>query len=120
MNISLPDPQRGEVWRVNFDPTVGEEIKKVRPAVVISSDAIGVLSVRLVAPTTGWQAPFARYLWMVRIDPDGDNGLTKVSAVDTLQLRGMDVRRFVEKLGRVSEPTLQEITAAVVAVIDYA
>lgn len=119
LNTNPHFPQRGEIWRVNLDPTVGMEIKKTRPAVVISSDAVGVLPVRLVAPVTAWKDPFARYLWMVRLDPDPTNGLTKVSAVDTLQLRGLDVQRFVDLLGRVSATTLEEIIAAVAAVIEY-
>lgn len=40
MTISPDMPKRGEIWLVNFDPTVGAEIKKVRPAVVISSDSV--------------------------------------------------------------------------------
>ena len=53
-----PSLRRGEIWRVGFDPTVGSELKKTRPAVVISSDAVGKLPVRLVAPFTGWQEYF--------------------------------------------------------------
>ena len=83
-------PQRGEIWLVNFDPTVGTEIQKTRPAVVVSSDAVGRLPIKLVAPLTDWKEYFAPNIWHVRIDPDPTNGLTKVSAVDTLQLRGMD------------------------------
>jgi mRNA interferase MazF len=37
------NPKRGEIWLVNLDPTVGAEIKKTRPALVISSDFIGKL-----------------------------------------------------------------------------
>jgi len=40
---NLASPKRGEIWLVNFDPTVGAEIKKIRPAVVISSDGVGKL-----------------------------------------------------------------------------
>jgi mRNA interferase MazF len=47
------------------------------------------------------------------------NGLAKPSAVDTLQLRGVDVQRFVHKIGRVSAPTMEEIVAAIAAVIEY-
>ncbi len=36
-------PQRGEIWMVHFDPSVGAEIRKVRPAVVVSVDTIGLL-----------------------------------------------------------------------------
>lgn len=34
---------RGEIWWINLDPTVGAEIKKKRPAVIVSQDAIGIL-----------------------------------------------------------------------------
>lgn len=114
-----PVPQRGEIWRVNFDPTLGAEIKKIRPAVVISSDAVGKLPIKLIAPITDWKPYFAPKFWLVRIDPDSTNGLTKVSAVDTLQLRGMDLQRFICKLGNLPEITMAEIAAAVAAVVEY-
>ena len=45
-------PKRGEIWLVNLDPTVGAEIQKTRPAIVISSDYIGKLPLKLVVPIT--------------------------------------------------------------------
>jgi mRNA interferase MazF len=53
MTSSNP-PQRGEVWLVNFDPTLGTEIQKIRPAVVISSNEVGTLPIKLVGPITDW------------------------------------------------------------------
>ena len=53
--LASPDastPLRGEIWLVNFDPTIGSEIRKTRPAVVVSSDAVGRLPIKLVAPVT--------------------------------------------------------------------
>lgn len=116
---STSPPRRGEVWLVNFDPTVGDEIKKNRPAVVLNSDSIGRLSIKLVAPFTEWKYHFSRNLWHVRVDPDSTNGLSKVSAVDALQLRGVDLQRFIRKLGAVSDSTLEEIVLKVGAVIEY-
>jgi mRNA interferase MazF len=55
----------------------------------------------------------------VRIDPDPINGLTKVSAVDALQLRGMDRQRFIRKLGNVSPATMEAIVLAIAAIIEY-
>ena len=118
-SLDPSNPQRGEVWLVNFDPTVGTEIRKTRPAVVVSSDAVGRLPIKLVAPVTDWKEYFAPNIWHVRIDPDVTNGLAKVSAVDTLQLRGMDRRRFIRKLGQVSSNTMEEIVLAIVAIVEY-
>ena len=92
--------RRGEIWLVTLDPTVGAEIRKTRPVVVVSSDAVGALPIKLVAP-------------------DSKNGLTKTSAVDTLQLRGVDTQRFVQKLGSVSPAIMRSIVAAIAAVIEY-
>lgn len=115
-NIS---PKRGEVWLVNFDPTIGAEIRKVRPAVVMSSDAIGRLPIKLIAPITDWKAYYANNIWHVKIEPDNSNGLAKTSAVDALQLRGIDTQRFIRKLGQLSTTTIEELTIAIAAVIEY-
>lgn len=114
MNIS-----RGEIWLVNLDPTIGVEIKKTRPVVVVSSDAVGVLPLKLVAPITQWKDYFAGNVWHVQILPDASNGLTKTSAVDTLQLRGLDTRRFIRKLGRVSRSVMKSIVTAIALVVEY-
>lgn len=55
----MTTPARGEVWHVRFDPAVGAEIQKTRPAVVISVDEVGVLPLRIIVPITGWQTAFA-------------------------------------------------------------
>jgi mRNA interferase MazF len=106
-------------WLVNFDPTLGTEIKKTRPAVVKSSDGVGRLPIKLVAPLTDWKTHYLPNLWHVRIDPDSTNGLAKTSAVDALQLRGMDHQRFIHKLGDVSTLQMEEIVLAVATVIEY-
>lgn len=111
--------ERGEIWLVNLDPTVGAEIRKTRPIVVVSSDAIGALSIKLVAPLTEWKDYLAQNVWHVKITPDSTNGLEKISAVDALQLRGVDTQRFVHKLGRVSSIAMKSIVAAIAAVIEY-
>lgn len=110
---------RGEVWRVNLNPTVGAEIRKTRPVVVVNSDAVGTLPIRLVAPLTEWKDSFAGKVWLVRIDPDATNGLAKPSAADTLQLRGVDTSRFVQKLGNVSDAIMESIAAAIAAVVEH-
>ncbi|MEN8216472.1 MAG: type II toxin-antitoxin system PemK/MazF family toxin [Pseudomonadota bacterium] len=57
--------------------------------------------------------------WHVKIVPDSMNGLAKTSAVDALQLRGVDTQRFVHKLGSVSPTVMKSIVAAIAAVIEY-
>ena len=119
MSTENHQPERGDVWLVDFDPTVGAEIRKTRPAIVISSDSVGRLPVKLVAPITSWKDAFTNNLWHVRIEPDGQNGLVRTSVVDLLQIRGVDTRRFAIRLGNVTSSVLDEIGAALVAVIEF-
>jgi len=72
-----PTPLRGEVWRIRFDPAEGDEIKKVRTAVVISEDAVGRLRLKIVVPITEWKPRYANYPWFVKLAPTPTNGLTK-------------------------------------------
>lgn len=119
LSINPDLPKRGEIWLVNFDPTVGAEIKKVRPAVIISSDSVGKLPIKLIAPITDWKTYFSSNFWHVKIEPNSINRLNKDSAIDTLQLRGADLQRFIRKLGSVSEITMVEIIASIATVIEF-
>jgi len=114
-------PQRGEIWEVDFNPSVAQEIRKQRPAVVISSDSAGRLPLKLIVPITGWQSKFSHNWWMVRVDPKPENGLRKPSAADTLQMRSVAVtaKRFVRKLGTLSPVQLDEVVAAIAAIVEY-
>jgi len=111
--------RRGHIWLANLNPTLGTEIQKTRPVVAVNSDEIGVLPIRLIAPITEWKDSFAGNVWHVRLEPNIINGLTKASAVDTLQLRGIDTRRFVRKIGEVSPSIMQLIVTAIATVIEY-
>jgi mRNA interferase MazF len=98
------DPKRGEVWLVDFAPSVGAEISKVRPAVVINKDTVGRLPLRVVVPVTDWKPSFAAFSWFVFLPPAAANGLTKDSGADTFQIKSVSLNRFVQRLGEL-DPT---------------
>lgn len=118
LNIRENVPKRGEIWLVNLEPTLGVEIKKIRPVIIINSDAIGKLPLKLIAPVTDWKNYFAHNPWHVKINPNNFNNLTKISAVDTLQLRGVDIQRFQKKIGVLSPEEMKIIMVAILTVID--
>jgi len=45
--------RRGQVWLYGADPTIGDEIGKTRPAIIVSNDNVGVLRLKIVVPITG-------------------------------------------------------------------
>lgn len=111
---STSPPRRGEVWLVNFDPTVGAEIKKNRPAVVLNSDSVGRPSIKLVAPFTEWKNHFSRNLWHVRVDP-----VPKYRQSMPASCAEWTNSDSIRKLGELSNSTLEEIVLKVGAVIEY-
>ena len=91
--------KRGDIWLVNLDPTVGSEIKKSRPCVVISPPELNDhLRTVIVAPMTskGFAAPFR-----IPVTHAGTKGLVVLD-----QLRTVDKTRLVRKMGSVSSKTL--------------
>ncbi len=105
-------PSRGEVWLIDFDPSVGHEIRKQRPAVVVNLDAVGKLPLRLVVPLTDWKPQYSTYPWFIRIQASAINGLLKDSGADAFQVKSVSVQRFVRKLGRVTPGQIDEIASA--------
>ena len=109
--------KRGEIWLVNLDPTIGSEIKKTRPAVIISSDLVGILPLKIIVPFTDWKDRYETAAWIVRIDPDGNNGLSKSSASDGLQVRSVSEQRLVKRVGTLTPMQIAQIVQAVVNVL---
>ena len=68
-SAATPGPVRGEIWWVNFDPSIGSEQKKVRPAVVASVAAVGRLPLRIVVPVPDWKPHYASCAWFVELRP---------------------------------------------------
>lgn len=103
--------KRGEVWQVNLDPTIGAEIKKSRPCVIVNRDALAKLPLRIIVPLTEWNPKFEAAPWHVQVDATNENGLSKKSSADTFQVRSMSERRLVRKLGVVAPEILELIGA---------
>ena len=112
-------PKRGEVWAVNLDPAVGDEIKKTRPVVVVGSDFIKGLENKIVVPIREWHDYFGKLYWMIKINPSKSNGLEKESAADANQIKSISIKRFEKKVGRLADSTLDDIVAAVALCIEY-
>ena len=105
-------PRRGEIYLVDFDPTVGHEIRKTRPAVVIQNDVSNQYSpITIVAAISSQfsDPPFPRE---VVIEPE-ESGLPKRSAVIVNQIRSVDRLRLQEGLGRLSRPSMERLDEAI-------
>jgi mRNA interferase MazF len=112
--------QRGDIWNVNFDPPVGAEIRKIRPAVVMSVAGAGRLPLHIIVPITTGDPRFHQYFWMIAIPVSTTNGLDHDSFADAFQVKSVSVNRFVSKRGILTRSQLDEIAAGIALCVGYA
>ncbi|MBI5567358.1 MAG: type II toxin-antitoxin system PemK/MazF family toxin [Chloroflexi bacterium] len=92
--------KRGDVFWANLDPTVGVEIKKTRPVVVVSNNVINQHSqLVIVVPLT---TNVTRLSPSHVLIPAGEGGLSQDSKAVTEQIRAMDKRRLASRIGLLS------------------
>jgi len=103
--------QRGDVFWANLDPTLGVEIKKTRPVVIVSNDVINQRSqlVIVVPLTTNVERLSPGHVLV----PAGVGGLAEDSKALTEQIRAMDKRRLAARIGSLSDHFLRLIEQAI-------
>jgi len=102
--------RRGEIFSVNFDPTVGAEAKKTRPALVVSNDINNAHSpIISISPITS--NVMKVYSFEVEI-PSGVGGLRVRSKVMVNQTRAVDKIRLVKRLGHLPDQIMREVNQA--------
>jgi mRNA interferase MazF len=105
-------PRRGEIYWVNLDPTVGTEIAKTRPALVISNDIGNQHAERVIVAPISSQNSNKVYPFEVLI-PQGEGGLRQASKVLLDQIRTLDKRRLGNRIGRLSNDRMLEVDQAI-------
>jgi mRNA interferase MazF len=104
-------PKRGDVFLVNFDPTVGAEIQKTRPALILQNDIGNRYSpVTIVAAISSLDGAVV-YPTEVPIEP-GEGGIDRRSVVLLNQIRTIDKARLIRKLGALDAASIERVDAA--------
>ena len=114
----MSDIKQGEIWLVNFDPSIGTEIQKTRPCVVINDDRLGRFGIKIVVPLTEWKEYLSNYPWVIKIINNQTNGLSKISAFECFQIKSFSVERFIKKVGEIDNNTLIKIHQTVAKIFN--
>ena len=110
--MGLIKPQQFEVWLTNLDPTIGHEIKKTRPAVIIAPDELRLLKTTIIAPLTSQGFGFP---CRVKCRFQNRSGLILLDHV-----RSIDKRRLIKKLGGLNITTATKISDVLVKMFTLA
>ena len=104
--------RRGDIWLVNLDPTIGHEIKKLRPAVVIQNDIGNQYSpLTIVAPITSQRIEII-FPIEVLLTPRNSQ-LPKTSKALLNQIRAVDKKRLIKRLGKLNDEALAQMDEAI-------
>jgi mRNA interferase MazF len=109
---SLPHPQRGEIWDVNWSPGRGAEQQGIRPALIIQNDRGNGSSsypLTIVASMSRTERDVPLH---VRITPTEENGLTHPTDVKCEQVMTIEKSRLMRRRGRISPEELRQVDIA--------
>jgi mRNA interferase MazF len=105
------DAKRFEIYLVKLNPTVGSEIQKTRPCIVISPNQINILKTVIVAPMTSKGFEF---IFRPKITFEQKEGLILLD-----QIRTVDKTRLLKKIGVVEHKTSLEISKTLVEMFEF-
>ena len=104
-------PRRGEVYLVHFDPTVGLEIQKTRPALVLQNGVSNQYSQITIVAAINLQFAEPPFPCQVVIEP-ADSGLPRRSAVIVNQIRSIDRQRLGKRIGHLFQQDMERVDDA--------
>jgi len=108
----------GEIYWVNLDPTIGDEIKKKRPVVVLNGGHYKHLKLAIVVPVTAWSSYWEKNPFFVSLEPSTKSGLKKKSVVDCFQIRAVSHNRIAEKIGEISNDEIAQIKKSITLILE--
>jgi mRNA interferase MazF len=105
---ALNYPRRGEIYLVSFDPVIGAEIRKTRPALILQNDIANRHSPLTIvsAITSQFDEPLYPTEVLLRA---GEGGTARDSVILLNQIRSVDKRRLVRRLGRIGPESMQRV-----------
>ena len=105
-------PKRGDIYLTALDPALGHEIKKTRPALVIQNDVSNHYGMTTIVAAITSKVSTPPYPNEVIVYPNG-TGLAGISTVRLDQIRTVDRRRLIKRLGKVDAEVLRRVDGAI-------
>lgn len=109
---------RGEIWELAFPKTKENSTAHPIFVLILSSDALGVLPLRIVVPLVPWLDRYASVPWMVRVPPVLHSGLDAPAAADALRMQSVSTALLTRRVGELPRAIVDRVGEAVKRVIE--
>jgi len=104
--------KRFDIWLINLDPTLGSEVQKKRPCLIVSPDEMNkYLNTVIVIPLTSTRKDYPTRVNCVFQDKNGQ------IAID--QMRSLDKSRLLQKLGTMDKPTCKKVSDLIIETFQF-
>ena len=110
--------KRGELYYADLSPVVGSEQGGVRPVLVVQNDVGNKFSPTIIAAAVTSKINKAKLPTHIEL-PLGDFGLQKDSVILLEQIRTLDKRRLKERIGELSEVTMNKVDKAILISLGF-
>jgi mRNA interferase MazF len=108
----------GSIWLVSFDPSIGTEIQKTRPAIIISGTAFNQRRKVTVLPITSSSPDRALLPVVVPVAPTNENGLTTDSFIVCIDPMTFDKRRLIRQLGVLEQASIKQVQSILLSYLE--
>lgn len=102
--------RRGEIYLVNWNPARGSEQAGQQPGLVVQNDIANAVSGYPVTIVCAISSQLKGYPSMVRIEPSEENGLTKISEINSAQIMTVQKDRLIARIGLLSATEMKQVT----------
>ena len=108
-----------EIWNISFDPSIGSEIRKTRPALVLSNTYYNIASGTIfVVPITSTEPKIKNLSFYVKLSKNDQTKLKKDSFINISQFRAVSKLRFVHKVGKCEKHILEVVAKKMLEILD--
>ncbi|HHP7229775.1 MAG TPA: type II toxin-antitoxin system PemK/MazF family toxin [Xenococcaceae cyanobacterium] len=117
----MRDYRLGTIWLVNFEPSIGTEIQKTRPALIISSSDFNQIRKKVtLLPITSRVIDNSKIApVVVKVKPNKSNGLSKNSTIIVIEPNTFDKQRLIKFLGKIDSKILKEVKQKLQVYLDF-
>ncbi len=108
----------GDIYWVNLEPTIGDEIKKKRPVVILNPGHHRHLRLAIVLPITHWRPEWKDHAFFVPVEPSENNGLRRSPQWIVFRSGRSAMNGFLERIGATSDAEIDQMKRAIALILD--
>lgn len=105
--------QQKDIYEVDLSQANSNKVIKKGLCVILSNNEMKSLPLKIIAPIIKYKDSYNGILWLIKIDPDDVNNIKSTCAIDIFQLRSISEKRFVKKIGEISDDDFKKCIKAI-------